>query len=153
MDADAENCGKKKDIITPQIIRDRRNDTDSQNNKSFDNLDELLRYTSNSGRKRKHSAASSTPRDRTPPLQMTQEILHQLGADLGVNVDESKNINQCLSTQLMHSFLHASLETSSLNKIMKLYALPSKLSKMAVPKMNEEVEITSAYKKQKIHHL
>ena len=45
----------------------------------------------------------------------------------------------------MHSFLHASSETSSLNKIMKLCALPSNLSKMIVPKMNEEVEITSAY--------
>ena len=29
--------------------------------------------------------------------------------------------------------------------MMKLYALPSNLSKMTVPKMNEEVEITSAY--------
>ena len=144
MDADAKNCGKMKDVITPQIIRDRANYTDSQNNKSFDNVDELLQYTSNSGRKRKYSAASSTPRDRTPPLQMTQEILHQLGDELGMNVDESKNINQCLSTQLMHSFLNASLETSSLNKIMKLYAFPSKLWKMTVPKMNEEVEITSA---------
>ena len=45
----------------------------------------------------------------------------------------------------MHSFLHAFSETSSLNKTIKLYALPSHLSKMAVPKMNEEVEITSAY--------
>ena len=45
----------------------------------------------------------------------------------------------------MHSFLHASSETSSLNKIMKLCALPSNLSKMIVPKMNEEVEITSTY--------
>ena len=127
MDADAQNCGKKKDIITPQIIRDRANDTDSQNNKSFDNVDELLQYTSNSGRKRNHSTASSTPRDRTPPLQMTQEILHGLGDELGMNVGESKNMNQCLSTQLMHSLLYASSETSSLNKIMKLYTLPSKL--------------------------
>ena len=146
MDADAQNCGKKKDIITPQIIRGRANDTDSQNNKSFDNVDKLLQYSNNCRRKRKHSAASSTPqRDRTPPLQMSQEILHQLGNELGMNVDESRNINQGLSTQLMHSFLHASSETSSLNKMMKLYALPSNLSKMTVLKMNEEVEITSAY--------
>ena len=82
-------------------------------------------------------------RDRTPPLQIGQEILHQLEDEMGMNVDESKN--QSLSTQLMHSFLHASSETSSLNKIMKLYALPSNLSKMTVPKRNEEVEITSAY--------
>ena len=109
-------------------------------------MDELLQYTSSSRRKGKHSAAASTPqRDRTPPLQMSQEILHQLGNELGMNVDESRNINQGLSTQLMHSFLHASSETSSLNKIMKLCALPSNLSKMIVPKMNEEVEITSAY--------
>ena len=109
-------------------------------------MDKLLQYTSSCRRKRKHSAAASTPqRDRTPPLQMSQEILHQLGNELGMNVDESRNINQGLSTQLMHSFLHASSETSSLNKIMKLCALPSNLSKMIVPKMNEEVEITSAY--------
>ena len=139
MDADAQNCGKKKDIITPQIIRGRANDTDSQNNKSFDNVDELLQYASNSRRKRKHSAAASTPqRDRTLPLQMSQ-ILHQLGDEMGMNVDESRNINEGLSKQLMHSCLHASSETSSLNKIMKLYALPSNLSKMTVPKMNEEV--------------
>ena len=71
------------------------------------------------------TAALPTPqRDRTPPLQMSQEILHQLGDEMGMNVDESKNINQGLSKKLMHSFLHASSETSSLNKIMKLYALP-----------------------------
>ena len=64
---------------------------------------------------------------------------------MGMNVDESKNINQGLSTQLMYSFLHASSETSLLNKIMKLYALPSNLSKISVSKMNEDVEITSAY--------
>ena len=137
MDADAQNCGKKKDINTAQIIRDRANDTDSTNNKSFDNVDKLLQYTSNTRKKRKHSAAPSTPqRDRTPPLQMSQEILHQLGDEMGMNVDESKNINQDLSTQLMHSFLHSSSETSSLSKIMKLYALLSNLSKMTVPKMN-----------------
>ena len=62
---------------------------------------------------------------------------------MGMNKNESKNINQGLSTQ--HSFLDASSETSLLNKIMKLYALPSNLSKMSVSKMNEEVEITSAY--------
>ena len=45
----------------------------------------------------------------------------------------------------MHSFLHVSSETSSLNKIMKLCALLSNLSKMKVPKMNEEVEIISVY--------
>ena len=76
---------------------------------------------------------------------MSQEILQQLGDAMRMNVDDFKNINQGLSTQLMHSFLHASAETSSLNKIMKLYALPSNLSKMTVPKMNEEVEVTSAY--------
>ena len=76
---------------------------------------------------------------------MSQEILNQLGDEMGMHVDESKNISQGLSTQSMHSFLHASSETSSLNKIMKLYALPSNLSKMTVPKMNEELEITSAY--------
>ena len=131
--------GKKKDINTPQIIKDRASDTDSTNKKSFDNVDELLQ-------KRKHSAALSTPqRDRTRPLQMSQGILHQLGDEMEMNVDESKNINQGLFTQLMHSFLHASSEISSLNKIMKLYALPSNFSKMTVPKMNEEVEITSAY--------
>ena len=135
MDADAQNCGKKKDINTPQIIRDRANDTDSTNNKRFDNVEKLLQYTSNTRKKRKHSAAPSTPqRDRTPPLQMFQEILHQLGDEMGMN--ESKNINQDLSTQLMHSFLHSSSETSSLSKIMKLYALLSNLSKMTVPKMN-----------------
>ena len=97
------------------------------------------------------TAALPTPqRDRTPPLQMSQEILHQLGDEMGMNVDESKNINQGLSKKLMHSFLYASSETSSLNKIMKLYALPSFLSKMTVPKTNEEVEITSAY--QTHHH-
>ena len=69
MDAHAQNCGKKKDINTPQIIKDRASDTDSTNNKSFDNVDELLQYTSNTRRKRKHSAASSTlERDRTRPL-------------------------------------------------------------------------------------
>ena len=76
---------------------------------------------------------------------MSQEILHLLGDEMGKNVDESKNINQGLSTQLMHSFWHASSETSLLNEMMKLYALPSNSSKMTVPKMNEEVEITSAY--------
>ena len=58
---------------------------------------------------------------------MSQEILQQLGDEMRMNVDDFKNINQGLSTQLMHSFLHASSETSSLNKIMKLYALPSNL--------------------------
>ena len=61
MDADAQNFGKKKDINTPQIIRNCANDSDSINNKSFDNVDELLQYTSNTTRKRKHSAAASTP--------------------------------------------------------------------------------------------
>ena len=112
MDTDARNCAKKKDINTPQIIRDRANNTDSTNNKSVDNAEELLQYTSNTRRKRKHSAASSTPqRDRTPPLQVSQEILDQLGNKMGMNVDESKNINQDLSTPLMHSCLHASSET------------------------------------------
>ena len=61
-------------------------------------MDELLQYTGNTTRKRKHSAAASTPqRDRTPPLQMSQEILHQLGDEMGMNVDESKNIHQGLS--------------------------------------------------------
>ena len=146
MDADAQNS-RKKDINTPQIIRNRANDSDSTDN-SFDNVDELLQHTSNTSRKHKHSAAASTPqRDRTPLLQMSQEILHQLGDKMGINAYESRNINQGLYTQLMHSFLHASSETSSLNKIMKLYALSSNLPKMAVPKMNEEVEITSAYQK------
>ena len=113
-------------------------------------MDKLLQYTSNTTRERKHSAASYTPqRDRTPTLQMSQEILHKLRDKMGMNVDESKNINQGLPTQLMHSFLHASSETSSLNKIMKLYALPSNLSKMTVLKMNEEVETTSAYQSNK----
>ena len=72
-------------------------------------MDELLQYTSNTTRKHMHSAASSTPqRDKTPPLQMSQEILHQLGDEMGINLDESKNINQGLYTQLMHVFLHAS---------------------------------------------
>ena len=44
MDSEAQNCEKEKDINTPQIIRYRVNDTDSTNNKSFDNLDELLLY-------------------------------------------------------------------------------------------------------------
>lgn len=47
----------------------------------------------------------------------------------GMNLDESKNMNQELSTQLMHSFLHASSEMPSLNKIMKLYAHPSNFFK------------------------
>ena len=38
---------------------------------------------------------------------MSQEILHQLGDEMGINVDESKNINLRFFTQLMHSFLHA----------------------------------------------
>ena len=45
------------DINTPQIIRDRANDTNSTNNKSFDNVDELLQYTSNTRRRRNHSTA------------------------------------------------------------------------------------------------
>ena len=45
MDAYTHNFGK--DINTPQIIRNRANDSDSTNNKSFDNVDELLQYTSN----------------------------------------------------------------------------------------------------------
>ena len=61
MDADAQNFGKKKDINTPQIIRNCANDSDSINNRSFDNVDELLQYTSNTTGKRKHSAAASTP--------------------------------------------------------------------------------------------
>ena len=44
MDSEAQNCEKEKDINTPQIIRYRVNDTDSTNNKSFDNVDELLLY-------------------------------------------------------------------------------------------------------------
>ena len=92
-------------------------------------MDELLQHTSNNARKRKHSATSSTTqRGKTLSLQINQEILHQLGDEMGMNVDEYKNINQDLSTQLMHSFLHASSETSSLNKMMKLYALPPKIS-------------------------
>ena len=97
-------------------------------------------------RKHKHSAAASSPqRDRTPPQQMSHEILDQLGDVMGRHEDESKNKNQGPCTQLMHSLLHASSETSSLNKKMKLYALLSNLSKMTVAKMNEEVEITYAY--------
>ena len=49
-----------------------------------------------------------------------------------MNVDESKNINQGLSTQLMHLFLHTCSEAPSLNKTMNLYAFPSNLSKMTV---------------------
>ena len=72
-------------------------------------MDELLQYTSNTTRKYMHSAASSTSqRDKIPPLQMSQESLHQLGDEIGMNLDESKNISQGLYTQLMHSFLHAS---------------------------------------------
>ena len=94
MAADSQHFEKKKDVNTPQIIRNRANDSDSTNDKSFDNVDELLQYTSNTTRKRKHSEGSSTPqRDRTPPLQMSQEILHQLGDEMGMNVDEFKNIN------------------------------------------------------------
>ena len=92
-------------------------------------MDELLQHTSNNARKRKHSATSSTTqRGKTLSLQINQEILHQLGDEMGMKVDEYKNINQDLSTQLMHSFLHASSETSSLNKMMKLYALPPKIT-------------------------
>ena len=47
----------------------------------------------------------------------------------------------------MYILLHACSETSSLNKIMKLYAFSSNLSKIAVLKLNEEVEITSTYQK------
>ena len=107
MTADTQNFGKKY-VNTPQIIRNHANNSDSTNNKSFNNVDELLQYTSNTTRKRTQSAASSTPqRDRTPPLQMSLEILHQLEDEMGMNVDEFKNINQGPSTQLMHSFLHA----------------------------------------------
>ena len=120
MAADAQHFGQR-DVITPKIIRSRANDLDPTNNKRFDNVDGLLQHTGNNARK--HSATSSSPqRDRIPPLQMSQEILHQLGDEMGMNVDESKNTNQGLSTQLMHSFLHASSK-KSLNKIMKLYAL------------------------------
>ena len=46
-------------------------------------------YTSNTRRKRKHSAVSSTPqRDRTPPLQMSQDILHQLTPTWGQDGNE-----------------------------------------------------------------
>ena len=108
MAVDAQNFGKKKYVNTPQIIRNHANNSDSTNNKSFNNVDELLQYTSNTTRKCTHSAASSTPqRDRTPPLQMSLEIFHQLEDEMGMHVDEFKNINQGLSTQLMHSFLNA----------------------------------------------
>ena len=90
-------------------------------NKSLDNVDGLLKHTSINARKCKYLASSSTPRrDATLPLQMSQEILHQGGNEMRMNVDESKNINHGLSTQLMHSFLYASPETSSLNKTIKL---------------------------------
>ena len=80
--------------------------------------------TTNTTRKRKHSAASFTPqRDRTPPLQISLGILHQLGDNMGMDADEPKNMNQSLSTELINSFLHAFSEIL-LNKIMKLHALP-----------------------------
>ena len=48
-------------------------------------MDELLQYTSNTRRKRKHSTAAPTPqRDRTPHLQMSQDILHQLWDEMGM---------------------------------------------------------------------
>ena len=90
-------------------------------NKSFDNVDGLLKHTSINTRKCKHLAPSSTPqRDTTFSLQMSQEILHQVGNEMGMNVDESKNINHGLCMQLMHSFLYASSDISSLNKTIKL---------------------------------
>ena len=78
---------------TPQIFRSSPNDSDSINNKSFDNVNRLLQHTSNNTRKRKHSVTSHTPqRDRTPPLQMSQEILHQLGDEMVMNVNGSPKI-------------------------------------------------------------
>ena len=90
-------------------------------NKGFDNVDGLLKHTSINTRKCKYLAPSSTRRrDTTLSLQMSQEIYHQVGNEMGMNVDESKNINHGLSTQLMHSFLYASSDTSSLSKTIKL---------------------------------
>ena len=45
----------------------------------------------------------------------------------------------------MHLFLHTCSEALSLNKTMKLNALPSNLSKMTVLETNDEVDITSTY--------
>ena len=44
MDANAQSFGKKKDINTPQIIRNRANDSDSTNNRTFNKVNELLQY-------------------------------------------------------------------------------------------------------------
>ena len=83
---------QKRDINTPQSFRSSPNDSDSINNKSFDNVNRLLQHTSNNTRKRKHSVTSHTPqRDRTP-LQMSQEILHQFGDEMVMNVNGSPKI-------------------------------------------------------------
>ena len=117
--------GEEGYVNTPQIIRSCGNDSDSKN-KSFNNVHGLLKQTSNNTRKCEHSATSITwQRDKTSPLQMSQEILHQLGDEMGINVDESKNINLRFFTQLMHSFLHAYPEMLSWNKASCSYTFES----------------------------
>ena len=56
-----------------------------------------------------------------------------------------KRLTIRLAKQLDHAYFEASADTAALNKIMKLYALPGNLGDLAVPKMNEQVEITPAY--------
>ena len=90
---------KKRNVSTPQIIRSHGNYSDSANNKRFVNMDGLLQHASKNTRKRKHSETLSTPqRDTTSPQQMSRGSLHQRGDEMEINEDESKNINQGLST-------------------------------------------------------
>ena len=113
----------------------RANDKSVQSLKnSFDNVSNLIGI----GGKRKIDA-----RESTPPIIMSEEILTSIGDELGLDEVTGVNINARLAKQIEHSYLEASSESTALSKIMTNYSLPGNLEKLAVPKLNKEIELTT----------
>uniref|UniRef100_A0A7M5VCT7 Uncharacterized protein n=1 Tax=Clytia hemisphaerica TaxID=252671 RepID=A0A7M5VCT7_9CNID len=81
--------------------------------KDFDRVSSL--FGIGDTRMRKHSP---------PNLVVSNELLHFIEEDLGMEKESGKAINARWAEQVLHSYIEASSESTALNKIMKLYPRP-----------------------------
>lgn len=136
-DADAQIQPRDAGAPTKNMAVGASNEGDHKSVKSFDNVSTLL------GKRKRDNQPFN--KENSPPLIMSEEILTSLDDELGIDEKTDININDRLSKQIEHSYLEASAEAGSLNKIMKLYSMPGNLQMLAVPKLNREIEITSGF--------
>ena len=77
---------------------------------------------------------------------VSEELLASIEEEVGEKKENGDKINGRWADQVKHAFREASSETTSFNKIMKMYPKPENLD-IRVPKSNWEVEINLNFQK------